>query len=518
MGVDVAASDQRLVAEVNAGSERAFEMLFNRHQRPVLAFCRHMLGSREEAEDALQQTFLTAYREIARGEQPSSLRPWLYAIARHRCLSELRGRRRRSVEAMPEPGADHVLTQIATREDLRAVLADVTRLPYDQRAALVLAELGDISHEEIAGIVGCPREKVKALVFQARAALTAGRAAREISCSEVQEQLATLRGGALRRSVLRRHLHDCPGCRAFRDKTRVGRRRLGLLLPAPWGLKRTVLGALLGSGSGGGGSALTAGALGALALAVSISVGPAAEDKRLVPHGGAPEQVALNADSSTPRAGAARDRVRPAGSANTVAGVRMPSAPPRANAQSPRAAEPEQPRAREAVDPPGGTDAAEPSRPERPAEPSELPAGRPARPANPPKPTPGGGRATPAKPPKPTPAHRRATPAKPPKPTPANRRATPAGRPSPDHRIGPAEPPAANRPVAPGNRPTAPGEAKPPRPDGHTPPAAALESARGPSANPSHAGADPPVAHAAAGHGGDVQARPAPERPHAAAP
>jgi RNA polymerase sigma factor (sigma-70 family) len=125
------APDQRLVDEARAGSERAFEVLFDRHHRPVLAFCRHMLGCREEAEDAVQQTFLTAYSEIARGEQPRALRPWLYAIARHRCLSALRGRGRRSLRDVPDLGADNLLSDLITREDLRAILADVARLPHE---------------------------------------------------------------------------------------------------------------------------------------------------------------------------------------------------------------------------------------------------------------------------------------------------------------------------------------------------------------------------------------------------
>ena len=271
------ASDQRLVEQVCAGSERAFEALFDRHHRAVLAFCRHMLGSREEAEDAVQVTFLAAYRDLGHREPPVALRPWLYAIARHRCLSVLRGRRERPVAEVTLPATDRLAAEVSTREDLRAVLADVAQLPDDQRAALVLAELGDVSHEEIARILVCPREKVKALVFQARSSLVASRDARETPCADIREQLANLRGGALRRTTLRRHLRDCPSCRAFREQVRVQRRVLGLLLPvAPGvGLKRMVLGGVFGSGAGGaGGAAVTAAGLnfGGLAAAALVIV------------------------------------------------------------------------------------------------------------------------------------------------------------------------------------------------------------------------------------------------------
>ena len=268
------ASDQRLVEQVHAGSERAFEALFDRYHRPVLAFCRHMLGSREAAEDVAQLTFLAAYRDLVRTKPPVAPRPWLYAIARHRCLSELRARRERVVGYVPEPAGDPLTVEVATRADLRAILADVARLPHDQRTALVLAELDDVSHEEIARILGCPRVKVKALVFQARSSLAAARAARETPCNEIREQLATLRGGALLRAPLRHHLRDCAGCRAFREQLRTERRALGLLLPvAPTlGLKRAGLSAMFGSGGGAGGTAVTAGALSAGGLAATALV------------------------------------------------------------------------------------------------------------------------------------------------------------------------------------------------------------------------------------------------------
>ena len=66
-----------------------------------------------------------------------------------------------------------------------------------------------------------PRPKVKALVFQARESLLANRTARETDCAEIRRQLATERGAALRRGNLRRHLHDCSGCREYRAHVRA---------------------------------------------------------------------------------------------------------------------------------------------------------------------------------------------------------------------------------------------------------------------------------------------------------
>src|SRR3954447_9877947 len=81
------ASDERLVALVRDGDESAFEALYDRHHPAILGFCRHMLGTREEAEDAVQHTFMAAFRDLARHDKAVELRPWLFAIARNRCLS-----------------------------------------------------------------------------------------------------------------------------------------------------------------------------------------------------------------------------------------------------------------------------------------------------------------------------------------------------------------------------------------------------------------------------------------------
>src|SRR5205085_8172821 len=111
------------------------------------------------------------------------------------------------------------------------LLADVTKLPDDQREALVLSEVGDLSHSDIAGILGCEVSKVKSLVFQARTSLIERRTARDTSCAEIREQLATLRGGALRRSHLRNHLEVCPGCSEYREQIRRQRAMLAVALP-----------------------------------------------------------------------------------------------------------------------------------------------------------------------------------------------------------------------------------------------------------------------------------------------
>jgi RNA polymerase sigma factor (sigma-70 family) len=271
--------DERLVARVRAGDDDAFEAIYDRYYLGLLAFCRHMLGSRHEAEDALQHSFASAYRALRAGNSAVDLRPWLYTIARNRCLSALRSRR----EELDIDGVDvasgsfeGLPLQIQLRAELREIVADLRRLPDDQRAALVLFELGDHSHDEIAAVLGVRREKVKALVFQARSGLLRARRARNASCAEVREQIASLVRGLPKRGLVRAHVDRCEACAEFEREVRRQRSALAAILPVvpSAGLKATVLGFALG---GGGGAAALTGATagGGVAVGGAAALGTA---------------------------------------------------------------------------------------------------------------------------------------------------------------------------------------------------------------------------------------------------
>jgi RNA polymerase sigma factor (sigma-70 family) len=281
-----AAPDDRLVTALRRGDESAFEAIYDRHHRALLGFCHHMLGSREEAEDALQRVFVSAHEHLRDGTTHVNLKPWLYTIARNRCLSVLRARRETlALDDVLEPSCDGLALadEVELGEDLKDLLGDIARLPDDQRAALVLAELGDLSQQEIAATLDVRTDKVKALIFQAREALAGWRQARDVSCREICEQIATLKGSSLRRGPIRRHLAVCPACTAFEAEVKHQRATLSLLLPVvpSVALKHSVLAATLSAGSQGaavtaGGavaSGLTAKALVVAAIAVSAGGG-----------------------------------------------------------------------------------------------------------------------------------------------------------------------------------------------------------------------------------------------------
>ena len=82
--------DEQLIELTRKGQHGAFEALVQRYQSRLLAFCRHMLNSTEDAEDVLQEVFAAAFNAMIADSRPINARPWLYRIARNRCLNHLR--------------------------------------------------------------------------------------------------------------------------------------------------------------------------------------------------------------------------------------------------------------------------------------------------------------------------------------------------------------------------------------------------------------------------------------------
>ncbi|MEA2249604.1 MAG: hypothetical protein QOH46_4133 [Solirubrobacteraceae bacterium] len=265
-------ADRDLARRVRGGDQSAFEVIYQRYHRGLLAFCVHMLGSRDEAEDALQHVFASAYQGLLSSSRDIELRPWLYTIARNRCLSALRARRHDlAVDGLDRAGTppDCLAAEVQRKAELREVLDDLRRLPQDQREALVLFEFGDCSHEEIASVLGVRRAKVKALIFQARERLMRARDARHTACGDIRAQIANLEGRAPRGAV-RHHLDGCAGCAAFSVEVRRRRRLLGLVFPfvPSLGVKASILGIVREGGNVGPGRGVAGSAIGAGGVAV----------------------------------------------------------------------------------------------------------------------------------------------------------------------------------------------------------------------------------------------------------
>jgi RNA polymerase sigma-70 factor (ECF subfamily) len=151
------------------------------HRAELTVYCRRMLGSSCDAEDAVQETFLRAWRASERFEGRASLRLWLYRIARNVCLDALGSRARRPIPAdeVPEPAdgcgepdepdpADHALAS----ERLRlAVVAAIRHLPPRQRAVLLLRDVLSWRASEVAELLGTTAAGVNSALQRAHAAL-----------------------------------------------------------------------------------------------------------------------------------------------------------------------------------------------------------------------------------------------------------------------------------------------------------------------------------------------------------
>ena len=310
--------DAELAHAAGGGDAAAFEALYERHHRALLSFARHMLGRVHDAEDVVQHTFLAADAAFRKGDVPQSVRAWLYTVARNRCVSILRARH--DDHGLPDPGvpsAENLAYEVELRDDLRALLVDLRMLPEDQRAALLLAELGELSHAEVADVLGVRPRKIKALVYQARQALLAAAGARAIPCRSIREELAVATGSAQRRRHLRDHVARCDGCRAYADGVARQRASLAAILPVipTVALRDSVLACLGGGGAatataGGAGAGL--GVVGAKLLAVAAIGGAAA--------GGG--TVAVTAIDPPPRAcGRARGAARARSAVRATSGV-----------------------------------------------------------------------------------------------------------------------------------------------------------------------------------------------------
>jgi len=275
-------SDERLIALVRRGNHGAFEALVGRYQSRLLAFCRHMLGSREDAEDVLQEVFAAAFNAILADDRPINARPWLYRIARNRSLNHLRRVQPIGVDSMDIHLSEHGTTtadKVDKREQFRELIADVQELPETQRTALLLREIDALSYEQIAEAMETTIPSVKSLLVRARVSLAEAAEARQLNCEDVRIELGEIAEGLRRRTTppARRHLRSCERCATFRTELRATSKALALMLPVgPMLLAKRLFLAHVGLTSlAGGGGAGTAGSAASGTAAVGAVAGTA---------------------------------------------------------------------------------------------------------------------------------------------------------------------------------------------------------------------------------------------------
>jgi RNA polymerase sigma factor (sigma-70 family) len=283
--------DEKLIAMARSGNPGAFETIVDRYQGRLLGFCRQMLSSTEDAEDVLQEVFVNAYKAMLADEREINLRPWLYRIARNRCLNYLRKPKadaQESMDMVPEVDAASTAEMVHNREEFRQILSDVNKLPETQRSALLLREMDALSYEEIATAMDTTVPSVKSLLVRARISLTEASQARLLTCGEVRIELSEAAEGLRKASApVRRHVRECDECGDFRSQLRSNEKALAALFPVGpliafkgFILSKLGLGAG-GAGAGAGGTGVAgagagAGAVGGVGAAAAIGGSSAA--------------------------------------------------------------------------------------------------------------------------------------------------------------------------------------------------------------------------------------------------
>lgn len=168
--------DGLLAARAAEGDDDAFAVLVHRHSAPLLALAYHMLGSLPDAEEALQDALVNAWRRLPDFRGDATFRTWMYRIVTNRCLTLLRGHAPPvSLDVVPEPSAHDPGGQPARAAESEAAthaLGQALRnLPPAQRACWILRELHGMSYAEIAQIVGENEPTVRGRLFRARRTL-----------------------------------------------------------------------------------------------------------------------------------------------------------------------------------------------------------------------------------------------------------------------------------------------------------------------------------------------------------
>ena len=152
------------------GAATQLAELFEEHAALVLGLCRGLLRNAHEAEDAAQQTFLSAYRSLLAGNVPREPVAWLATIARNECAARARQRMREPLPAFADraEAATNVFVESVRASDVESLRRALAQLPSQQRRAFLLREFSGLSYGELAVALGVSEPAVESLLFRAR--------------------------------------------------------------------------------------------------------------------------------------------------------------------------------------------------------------------------------------------------------------------------------------------------------------------------------------------------------------
>jgi len=238
--------------------------MFDRYHQDLYRYCAAILGSAEDAQDAVQNTMLKVLRALPGEERDLKLKPWLYRIAYNEAIDMVRARKSTEpVEVESLVGRSELAQEVEARDRLRQLISDIAELPDRQRGALVMREMGGLSFEEIGAALQTSPSVARQTLYEARLGLKQMSEGREMPCEEVMRAISSEDGRILRRRDIRAHLLQCRSCQAFRAEISDRRHELAAFAPLPAAVSAGMLQSLLGGTAGGSGA--MAGAAGAAA-------------------------------------------------------------------------------------------------------------------------------------------------------------------------------------------------------------------------------------------------------------
>ena len=173
------AEEAEILAGVRAGGaarRAASDRLFRELREPLHALCMHLTGSRADAEDAVQEAFVAVHRGLPGFAGASRLTTWIFRIAL-RAAVHARARRQDGEPLEPETPGGCGAADIAARDEARRVVSAIARLPAGPRAVLSLFAIDELSHRDIADILGIPEGTVWSRLHAARRMLVGSRPA-----------------------------------------------------------------------------------------------------------------------------------------------------------------------------------------------------------------------------------------------------------------------------------------------------------------------------------------------------
>jgi RNA polymerase sigma-70 factor (ECF subfamily) len=176
--------DEELVRRFRDGDTIAFEALLDRYSRSVYNFCLRMLGNTDDAEDTTQQTFIQAFESLPGTRSETPLRPWLFQVARNKCIDLIRRRRTIPLSSMqreedepvevdppdPRPRPEELYERAELQQILQDAIAD---LPLRTRQVVVMRYVAELTFAEIGEALGMPENTAKTLFQRAKPLLRA---------------------------------------------------------------------------------------------------------------------------------------------------------------------------------------------------------------------------------------------------------------------------------------------------------------------------------------------------------